>query len=189
MIQAAAESGAGTGRRVTAAEADEEFSAYVAARRKALMRTAYLLAGDHHAAEDLVQSALARVYASWRRIRHKDAIDAYVRRTLLNEHLGIWRRAWRRLEHSTDELPERAAPPPVVEGTDLDVELWNAIQGLAPRQRAVIVLRYYEDLSEAEIANALDCSEGTVKSTSARSIAKLREQLGTGTSTGKEVNR
>ncbi|GAB3414816.1 SigE family RNA polymerase sigma factor [Flindersiella endophytica] len=185
MIQAATEPGTTTGRRATAAEVDEEFSAYVAARRKALMRTAYLLAGDHHAAEDLVQSALARVYASWRRIRHRGAVDAYVRRTLLNEHLGIWRRAWRRFEHSTDEIPENAAPPPVVEDTDLDVELWNAIQVLAPRQRAVIVLRYYEDLSVNEIANALGCSEGTVKSTSARSIAKLREQLGT----GKEVDR
>jgi RNA polymerase sigma-70 factor (sigma-E family) len=170
------------GLRVERATDDElDFTAYVAARRKALLRTAYLLTGDHHTAEDLVQTALARVFSRWSRIKDRGAVDAYVRRALLNEHLGLWRRAWRRLEHSTDQIPENPSPQPVVESTDVDEQLWNAIQALAPRQRAVIVLRYYENLSEAEIAAVLGCSPGTVKSTSSRSMTKLREYL--------EVNR
>lgn len=166
---------------VPAGMVELDFSAYVAARRKALLRTAYLLTGDHHTAEDLVQNALARVYSRWHGIRDHGAIDAYVRRTLFNEHLGLWRRAWRRFEHSTDQVPEQAPAQPVVDSTDVDEQLWNAIQSLAPRQRAVVVLRYYETLSEAEIAAVLGCSPGTVKSTSSRAMTKLREYL--------EVNR
>lgn len=158
-----------------------DFSAYVAARRKSLLRTAYLLTGDYHAAEDLVQIALARVFSRWHRIRDPEAAHAYVRRALVNEHIGLWRRAWRRLEHSTDQVPEDVAAQSVDEFTDVEEQLWNAIQSLAPRQRAVIVLRYYENLSEAEIAAVLGCAPGTVKSTSSRSMAKLRAYL--------EVNR
>jgi DNA-directed RNA polymerase specialized sigma24 family protein len=88
---------------------DEAFSEYVAVRQRALLRTAYVLTGNHHAAEDLVQTALARVYLSWNRIRDKQALDAYVRRAMVNEHTSWWRRAWRRLEHSTDDLPNRPA--------------------------------------------------------------------------------
>jgi RNA polymerase sigma-70 factor (sigma-E family) len=177
MIQAAAEAEPGTGER-TRVNVDEEFSAYVAAHRSALMRTAYLLSGDHHAAEDLVQAALAKVYAAWRRIRHKEAIDAYVRRVLINEHLGLWRRAWRRLERSTDQVPENAAPLPDADSGELKEVIWTAIQTLSPRQRAVIVLRYYEDLGDADIAGVLGWPVGTVKSTNARSLAKLRQRLG-----------
>lgn len=82
----------------------KEFSDYVGARQQALIRTAYLLTGDHHAAEDLVQASLARVYLAWNRIRDKGAIDAYVRRTMINEHTSWWRRTWRKPEHSTDTL-------------------------------------------------------------------------------------
>lgn len=177
MIEAATEAEPASERR-TRVNVDEEFSGYVATHRKALMRTAYLLSGDHHAAEDLVQGALAKAYASWRRIREKGSTDAYVRRVLINEHLGVWRRAWRRLEHSTDQVPERSTPPPDVEGHDLKERLWNVIQTLSPRQRAVIVLRYYEDLSDADIATVLGWPVGTVKSTNARSLAKLRKRLG-----------
>jgi RNA polymerase sigma-70 factor (sigma-E family) len=172
MIEAVAEPGVDVRGK---ADLDAEFSAYFAARRQRLMRTAYLLTGDHHAAEDLVQTALARVYAAWRRIRRDGSIDAYVRRTLVNAHLGLWRRAWRRLERSTDQVPDEAAP--VVERSVLDERVRDAIRRLAPRQRAVVVLRYYEDLSEADIADALGCSTGTVKSTAARSLVKLREYL------------
>jgi RNA polymerase sigma-70 factor (sigma-E family) len=177
VIQVAAEVEPASGRRERV-NVDEEFSTYVAGHRRALMRTAYLLSGDHHAAEDLVQGALAKVYASWRRIRRKDAIDAYVRRVLVNEHLGLWRRAWRRLEHSTDQVPESSTPPPDVEGHDLKEQLWSVIRTLSPRQRAVIVLRYYEDLSDVETSEVLGWPLGTVKSTNARSLAKLRQRLG-----------
>lgn len=155
-----------------------DFDNYVAARRRSLMRTAYLLTGEHHAAEDLVQATLARTFAAWRRIRDREAIDAYVRRTMLNEHASWWRRAWRRMERTTDSVPERPTHVPVIESSEAEEHLWTAVQGLPPRQRAVVVLRYYEDLSEAEIANVLGCSRGTVKSTSSRALAKLRERLG-----------
>jgi RNA polymerase sigma-70 factor (sigma-E family) len=154
-----------------------DFDSYVAARRHSLTRTAYLLTGDYHAAEDLVQIALAKVYLARRRVRIQ-AVDAYVRRTMVNEHSNWWRRAWRRLERSTPSIPEPPASQPVVGSTDNDQRLWDAIQALAPRQRAVVVLRYYEDLSEAEIADVLGCSPGTVKSTSSRALTKLRNALG-----------
>jgi RNA polymerase sigma-70 factor (sigma-E family) len=157
----------------------DEFGAYVAARQRALVRMAYLLTGDHHTAEDLVQSALARTFAAWRRIRDKGALDSYVRRAVLNEYVNLWRRAWRRFERSTSDVPDRAEPTPVIDGTDMDERLWIAIGALAPRQRAVVVLRYYSDLSEAEIAATLGCSRGTVKSTSSRSLTRLRELLAT----------
>jgi RNA polymerase sigma-70 factor (sigma-E family) len=172
MIEAAVEPSADVRGKV---DLDAEFSAYFATRRQRLMRTAYLLTGDHHAAEDLVQTALARVYVAWRRLQRDGAIDAYVRRTMINAHLGLWRRAWRRLEHSTDQVPDKAAP--AGERSVVDERVREAIRSLAPRQRAVVVLRYYEDLSEADIADALGCSTGTVKSTAARSLAKLRKYL------------
>lgn len=157
------------------AETDEAFSAYVAARQHALVRTAFLLTGDHHSAEDLVQASLARTYLAWGRIRDERAIDAYVRRTMVNEHTGWWRRAWRRRERITSELPE---PPPV---PDHDVgerdEVWELVATLPPKQRAAVVLRFYEDLSEAETADALGCSIGTVKSQTSRALATLRKRL------------
>jgi RNA polymerase sigma-70 factor (sigma-E family) len=155
----------------------EEFSAYVAARQKALLRTAFLLTGDYHAAEDLVQIALARTYLAWNKIRDKGALDAFVRRTMVNEHSSWWRRAWRRLEHTTDTLPEVTAIPPGLERTERD-EVWELVSTLPPRQRAAVVLRYYEDLSEVETAAALGCSVGTVKSQTSRALATLRGRLG-----------
>lgn len=152
---------------------DAEFSEYVAARHTALLRTAYLLTGEHHAAEDLLQTALARTYLSWDRIRDKRALDAYVRRAMVNEHTSWWRRAWRRLEHSTDTLPNRPAEEPTLDATDRD-ELRELVYGLPPRQRAAIVLRYFEDLSEAETARVMECSVGTVKSQTSRALSTLR---------------
>lgn len=149
---------------------DETFSAYVTARYASLTRTAFLLTGEHHAAEDLVQIALARAYLAWNRIRDGHATDAYVRRILVNEHTNVWRRAWRRLEKST------AAPPEQVELnlTERDRELWDLVRRLPAKQRAAVVLRYYEDLSEAETAEVLGCSVSAVKSRTNRAIVNLR---------------
>ncbi|MEQ7004789.1 SigE family RNA polymerase sigma factor [Actinopolymorpha sp. B17G11] len=157
------------------ADRTAEFSAYVAARQHALVRTAFLLTGDHHTAEDLAQTALARTYLAWERIRDKGSLDAYVRRVMVNEHTTWWRRAWRRRERSTDNVPEEEAwsPPDMGERA----EVWTLVCSLPPRQRAAVVLRYYEDLSEAETAQALGCSVGTVKSQTSRAIATLRERL------------
>lgn len=152
---------------------DEAFSEYVAARQRALLRTAYVLTGDHHAAEDLVQTALARVYLSWNRIRDKQALDAYVRRAMVNEHTSWWRRAWRRRERTTDDLPNHPADEPGLDHADWD-ELKEFVYGLPPRQRVAIVLRYLEGLSEAETAEIMDCSVGTVKSSTSRALAALR---------------
>lgn len=156
----------------------EEFSEYVAARQHALVRTAFLLTGDHHAAEDLVQAALTKTYLTWGKIRDKGAIDAYVRRTMVNEHTAWWRRAWRKREHTTGEVPD----VPARSDPDLGVrdEVWELVRTLPARQRAAVVLRYYEDLSEAETAAALGCSVGTVKSQTSRALATLRKRLGSG---------
>lgn len=156
---------------------EDSFSAYVTARQRSLVRLAFLLTGDFHAAEDIVQSALARTYSSWNRIRDKQALDAYVRRAVVNEHINWWRRAWRRMEHSTGELPNWLPAEP---GPDLDEghdALRAEIQALPRRQRAVIVLRYYEGLSIAETADALGCAEGTVRSQASRALSALRTGL------------
>jgi RNA polymerase sigma-70 factor (sigma-E family) len=147
-----------------------EFDAFVAARSQRLLRTAYLLTGDWPMAEDLLQTALAKCWFAWPRI--SGSADGYVRRTLVNTYATWWRRKWK-AEWPTAELPERSVP----DGTSVVDErdkLWRALARLTRLQRAVIVLRYYEDLPEAEIATALGISAGTVKSTAARALAALR---------------
>ena len=151
---------------------DADFSAYMAARQPALYRTAYLLAGDHASAEDLLQNAFAKLYLSWDRIRDRKALDGYVRRVMVNENNSLWRRAWKRREHATDTPPETGAHDTYDDGTG--GALWSYVQTLPPKQRAVIVLRYYEQLSEAEIAEVLGISVGTVKSQASRALAGLR---------------
>ncbi|PVG84710.1 SigE family RNA polymerase sigma factor [Nocardioides gansuensis] len=153
---------------------DEQFSSYMAARQPALLRTAYLLTGDRASAEDLVQTALAKLYLSWDKLRDHGAVDGYARRILVNEHNSLWRRAWKRKEHTTETLPEAPHVDEYDEG--LRGELWDFVQTLPPKQRSVIVLRYYEDLSEAEIAAALGVSVGTVKSQASRALAALRQR-------------
>jgi RNA polymerase sigma-70 factor (sigma-E family) len=157
--------------------ADElEFRDFVAARGAALHRTAYLLVGDWTLAEDLVQTALVKTYLAWRRLGGIDAVEPYTRKVLVNTATSAWRRRWRG-ERPTATLPE----PPVPDGTDEWVErdrVWRAVRALPPRQRAVLVLRYYEDLTEAETARLLDISVGTVKSQAARAMAVLRRRLG-----------
>ncbi|MFG1815856.1 SigE family RNA polymerase sigma factor [Kribbella sp. NPDC049174] len=155
----------GTGSPVTAAES---FDAFVRARSRALVRTAYLLTRDHALAEDLVQTALAKAWFAWTRIEGGDP-EPYVRRIMVNTYASWWRRRWNG-EVPSDELPETAAPTTSEERTDF----WQALGRLPRRQRAVIVLRYYEDLTEAETARLLGCSVGTVKSQTNKAFAKLR---------------
>jgi RNA polymerase sigma-70 factor (sigma-E family) len=153
-------------------EHDAEFTAFVAARGPALLRTAYLLTGDHQSGEDLVQTALAKTYLAWHRIRARDAVEAYVRRTMVTTHTSWWRRRWRG-ETPTAALPDPGLPDPTEDHGERD-RLWRHLALLTERQRAVVVLRYYEDLGEAETAALLGCSRGAVKSHTARALASLR---------------
>lgn len=157
-------------------DARADFDAFVAARSSALLRTAYLLTRDHALAEDLLQTALTKAWFAWRRI-DGDA-EAYVRKILVNTYATWWRRRWNG-EHATDELPEpspaaRAGHGSPQDHSDTSHDLWAALGRLPRRQRAVVVLRYVEDLSEAETARVLDCSVGNVKSQASRALAKLR---------------
>jgi RNA polymerase sigma-70 factor (sigma-E family) len=169
--------GTGVGARMDAGttDRDADFAAYMAARQPSLLRTAYLLTGDRHTAEDLVQTAFAKLYLSWDRVQRRELVDGYVRRILVNEHSSLWRRPWKRNEHSTDVLPERAFVD--VHHDGVNNALWDFMQTLPRRQRAVLVLRYYEDLSEAETAQVLGISVGTVKSQASRALAALRSRV------------
>jgi RNA polymerase sigma-70 factor (sigma-E family) len=155
-------------------EAPPAFEDYVRARHAELLRFAHVLTGDPHLAADLVQDALERAGLGWRRIRHQDDPEGYLRRTIVNTYLNR-RRALRR-ERLVADLPERSGEPP---GADepFDSELWTLLATLPPQQRAVLVLRYYLDLSETQIADGLGCSVGTVKSNASRAMAKLRTAL------------
>jgi RNA polymerase sigma-70 factor (sigma-E family) len=148
------------------------FREYVTARNRSLLRTAYLLTGNVPDAEDLVQSALAKTYQAWDRIEDRAALDGYVRRAMVNTHISWWRR--RRVEEfPTDEVPDQVVADPSG-NSDLQDSLRRAIDRLPRRMRAAVVLRYYEDMTEAEVAAVLGVSLGTVKSTVSRAVAKLR---------------
>jgi RNA polymerase sigma-70 factor (sigma-E family) len=140
-----------------------------------LVRTTYAVSGDLGVAEDAVQTALAKAYRSWRRISRLEAPEAYVRRMAVNEVLNTRRRAHTRREVVRATLPD--APGPGSDEPGARDELWSAVSALPPRQRAVLVLRYYEDLSEQQIADALGCRPGTVKSQAAAALATLRRRL------------
>jgi RNA polymerase sigma-70 factor (sigma-E family) len=145
------------------------FQDYVAARSDRFLRLAYLLTHDWALAEDLLQESLAKAWSAWPRV---DEPDAYLRRILVTTYTSWWRRRWRREVPSAD-LPERICE----DGTgDLDRRawLWRSVAKLPPRQRAVVVLRFYEDLPVAETAQVLGCDQGTVKSQTAKALAKLR---------------
>jgi RNA polymerase sigma-70 factor (sigma-E family) len=152
---------------------EEDFRAFVAARSAALLWFAHVLTGDRHLAEDVVQTALSRTFSAWSRIRRKDNPEGYVRRAIVNTHLnGLRKRPWR--EQPRPEPPEQAERRrPEAEFDERDA-MWLALRALPPRQRAVVVLRYYEGLSESEIADVLGCSRGTVKSQSSKALASLR---------------
>ncbi|MFJ9697655.1 SigE family RNA polymerase sigma factor [Kitasatospora sp. NPDC101183] len=155
--------------------ATPDFTEFVAACGPKLLRTAWLLTGDPHQAEDLLQTALAKVWPRWDRIA-PDRPEAYLRKVLVTCHVSWWRRRW------TGELPhgELPEPPPSAdpyEGVVLGQVVAEAVRTLAPRQRAVVVLRFFEDLSVEETAEVLRCSTGTVKSQTHRALALLRERL------------
>lgn len=155
---------------------EEEFREFVAARSSALLRTAYLLAGDWATAEDLLQTALTKTYLAWKRLGGISAVEPYTRRVLVNTATSWWRRRWHG-ERPTEVLPERPGPDRHEQALERDL-LWRHVRELAPRQRAVLVLRFYEDLSEAQTADLLDISPGTVKSQTARALTTLRKRLG-----------
>ncbi len=144
-----------------------DFDEFVAARSTALLRTAYLLTHDHGLAEDLLQTALTKSWFAWGRITGNP--EPYVRKVLVNTFASWWRRKWNG-EQPTETLPEGATSGDP--GQRLD--LWSAMERLPRRQRAVIVLRYFEDLTERETAELLGCSVGTVKSQTSKALAHLR---------------
>jgi RNA polymerase sigma-70 factor (sigma-E family) len=156
---------------VTSAEEFVEFASVMSPR---LRRTAFLLCGDWHTAEDLAQTALTKVFVSWRRIRRQDAVHAYTNRTLVNAYLAH-RRLKRTGELLTTSFPERAAPD---QAPETRMMLLDALATLPPRSRAVVVLRYWADLSVEQVAEIMGCSTGNVKSLSARALDKLRLMLG-----------
>ncbi|WP_151480859.1 SigE family RNA polymerase sigma factor [Streptomyces albicerus] len=164
--------GEATGERRSVSEA--EFTAYVQERRASLYATAYHLTGDRFEAEDLLQSALFSTYKAWDRISDKAAVGGYLRRTMTNLHISAWRR--RKLnEYPTEELPETAGDTDAMRGTELRAVLWQALARLPELQRTMLVLRYYEGRTDPEIAEILDISVGTVKSSIWRSLRRLRE--------------
>lgn len=142
-------------------ETDAEFAAFVLGAQRRLRRAAYLVCGDWHRAEDIVQTALAQVYVRWERIRREDGAWAYARRAVVNAAIDDGRRPWRR-EHVVDRMPDI----PVAADHGLTTALAEALSGLPPRQRAVVVLRYVEDLDVDTTAALLNISTGTVKSLS-----------------------
>ena len=153
------------------ASAEAEYKEYVTARSYALWHTAFLMCGDAHQAEDVVQTALLKLYVAWHRVERAESRDAYVRRVLVRCVIDEKRRGWRR-ERSVPAVPESAAP----EGPDVGERdaVLQALARLAPRQRATLVLRFWEDLSVEQTADLLGCSNGTVRSQTARGLATLR---------------
>jgi len=156
-------------------ERDADFTAYLQARQGRLLRTAYLLTGDQHQAEDLLQTSLAKLYLAWDKVRERDSVDAYVRRIMVNENNSLWRRGWKRREAPTDAVPE-GSPFHDVYDEGLGAAVWEVVSTLPRKARAVVVLRYYEQLTEAETADVLGISVGTVKSQTSRALAALRER-------------
>ena len=157
-------------------EDEAAFRDFAAAARPRLVRTAYLLCGDSHEAHDLVQVTLLRVHRRWRSIERSDLPQAYARRVLINLAASFWRRRLRAPLVALSAAGERSVPDPSAAVADR-AELWGAVMSLPPRTRAVLVLRYFEDLSEAQTAAALGCSVGSVKSQASRGIARLRTVL------------
>ncbi|MES4892192.1 SigE family RNA polymerase sigma factor [Streptomyces sp. NPDC096012] len=156
---------------------DEEFQSFMAGRWPRLMRTAFLLTGEQHAAEDLVQSTLERVYVAWRRVGSADDPEAYVRRVMINAHARRHRRRLKEFLAPSDDsglAHEVADTGDRIAQADDRSTLLTALAHLPARQREAVVLRYWEDLTETQAAEAMGCSVGTVKSNAAKGIAKLR---------------
>lgn len=156
-------------------EHEREFREFVASRSEALLRTAYFLTGDVHHAQDLLQTALLACARRWHRIRDREQPEAYVRRALYRHQVNWWRARARRPEKLVASAPEHPTGRDHAADTALRHGLLEALRALPPRQRAVVVLRYYEDRPETEVARMLDISLGTVRSQAARALAKLRD--------------
>lgn len=166
------------GRRGWAVRAtdEEQYTEYVTERLPALRRIAYLLCGDSHRADDIVQNAITRLYVHWRKARAAENIDAYVRTIVVRTFLNEQRTGWLSRVRLVSETPDRHAPPgPDVETTQV---LHAALARVPPKQRAVLVLRFLYDLPVAEVAGILGCSTGNVKSQTAHGLTALRKQLG-----------
>jgi RNA polymerase sigma-70 factor (sigma-E family) len=156
---------------------DREFSDFVGASRVSLLRTACMLtAGDRFLAEDVVQTALARVYVAWPRIRETASAEAYARKAVVSAFLDETRRPWWRRERATGEVPDAAAPGDI-DGRFDDGPVRRALAELPPRMRAVVVLRHELDLSVEATASALGCAKGTVKSMNSKALERLRAAL------------
>jgi len=155
-------------------QARDGFGDFVTAALPSLLRFGHVLTGDPRKAEDLVQEALARTLRRWRSVRHDNAL-AYVRRVMVNTHINRWRRWEARVQ--LGEVPDRTADDPALRRSEDWDQLRRALSRLPARQRTVLVLRYFEDLPEAEIAQLMGCQPGTVKSQAARALAALRPLL------------
>jgi RNA polymerase sigma-70 factor (sigma-E family) len=153
---------------------DAAFTEYFASRAEAMRGTAYLLCGDWHRAEDLVQSTFTKLYRVWNRIARHEVLDSYVRQVLIRTFLDQRRRGWWRRERVDETKLDRPLPAYAPEDR---LVLMDALATVPPRQRAVLILRYWADLSVDETAALLDCSAGTVKSQSARGLERLRGVL------------
>jgi RNA polymerase sigma-70 factor (sigma-E family) len=152
---------------------DEGFHEFVSTRSTHLQRTAWLLTGDWALAQDLVQTALARTWQHWGRVRRRDAPEIYVRRVMLSVYATWWRRKWRG-EVPTEELPDHDQSADAYASVDLRLAVTAALAKLSRKQRAVLVLRYFDDLTEAQTAQVLGCTVGTVKSHANKAIGRLR---------------
>lgn len=153
------------------------FAEFAAARSTALFRAAYLMVGDHALAEDLLQEALTKTYVAWPKLRDVNNAEAYTRKAITTTAISWWRRKSWQNEKPRDDVPER----PFAEHSEQIAQrdwLWAELQSLPPRQRAAIVLRFYEDLTEAQTAEAMGVTIGTVKSTVSDALKKLRAKLG-----------
>ncbi|WP_433076911.1 SigE family RNA polymerase sigma factor [Dactylosporangium sp. CA-052675] len=154
-------------------QADLAYVTFVEEAWQRHLRLAMLLTDDRWQAEELLQDSLVKIYERWRRLSRVDDLHAYLRKALVNNHTSLWRR--RRRESLVGEVPDRPAPPGEISAEALVVR--DALRSLPPKQRAVVVLRHYEDLSERQIAQVLGCSPGTVKSQYAKATAKLRHVM------------
>lgn len=164
---------------------EQEFRDFAAARSRALLRTAYLLTGDHQHAEDLLQTTLTKVYLGWGRIRDSAAVESYARKTLITTYTSWWRRrSWH--ERPVDGFPEAHLADPAADLVERD-RMWRALQALPRQQRAVVVLRFYDDLSVLETARLLGVDPGTVKSHTSRALAALRVRLDTSAPNGARI--
>lgn len=164
---------------------EDRFREFARGQAAVMRRSAFLLCGDWHLAEDLTQMTLVKMYRAWPKVSRTDRPINYARRTLVNCWFDEWRRGWRRAELSMVEVPdhgdEQADPVHRQLNDELREQLFDALFAVPPRQRAVLVLRYYEAFSVAETAETLGCSEGTVKSQAARGLATMKTALGDAT--------